>query len=127
VHSANYIAVHLRIFWPVGLVLANPTYPVIPESPESPSRLRTVRTALSGQPCAPNIRIIHTIYKGLHQCEREEFSKHPSAHDVGGMCGVWIVHDSWPWPERVAGSCSTPVRHIHEFLTRILVGILIAR
>lgn len=38
----------------------------------------------------------HRICKGLHQCGSERFSKHPSAHEVGGMCGVWIVHESLP-------------------------------
>jgi hypothetical protein len=36
------------------------------------------------------------------------------------MCGVWTVYDSLPGLKGVTGSCSTPVRHIHEFFTRIL-------
>jgi hypothetical protein len=38
VYGDACIAVHLRIFWPAGLVLANPKRPVILESPDSPIR-----------------------------------------------------------------------------------------
>jgi hypothetical protein len=48
-YKSEIIAVHLRIFWLAGLVLANPKRPVIPESPDSLSEVRTVRTVLSGQ------------------------------------------------------------------------------
>jgi hypothetical protein len=48
----------------------------------------------------PSVRISHWICKGLHRGVGQGFSNHPCAHAVGGMCGVWIVHESWPQPER---------------------------
>ena len=60
-HLAEIIAVHLRIFWPAGVVLANPKRPIIPESPNSLSGLRTVRTVLSGQLWIGYHAALHTL------------------------------------------------------------------
>lgn len=43
------IRVHLRAFWPLGLISVNPEPPVMPGSPADRSQLQRTGMALSGQ------------------------------------------------------------------------------